>query len=350
MKVAIDVSPISSGHYLAHKVRGTGFYLKNLQENLVSLYGKEDFCFFSRGEQIGNVDIVHYPYFEPFFLSLPLKKIAKTIVTVHDLTPIVFKEDFPPGIKGNIKWRLQKKSLQNVDFIITDSKSSKKDIHEITGIDDDKIRVIYLAAAKHFKQIEELDKKEFLSKFSLPENFILYVGDVTPNKNLPRIIEAINKTNYNLVVVGKAFANEDFDRENVWNKDLRKAKELSLGSKKIVSLGFVEDSDLVKIYNIASTLVMPSLYEGFGLPILEAMQSGCPVITSKRGSLGEVAMDAALYVDPLSVDSIVSGINKVMGDANLRKSLSQAGIKNAKKFTWEKTAIETYDVYKSILK
>lgn len=350
MKVAIDVSPISSGHYLAHKVRGTGFYLKNLQENLVSLYGKEDFRFFSRGEEIGNVDIVHYPYFEPFFLSLPLKKIAKTIVTVHDLTPIVFKEDFPPGIKGNIKWRLQKKSLQNVDFIITDSKSSKKDIHEITGIDDDKIRVIYLAAAKHFKQIEELDKKEFLSKFSLPESFILYVGDVTPNKNLPRIIEAINKTNYNLVIVGKAFANEDFDRENVWNKDLKKAKELSLGSKKIVSLGFVEDSDLVKIYNIASTLVMPSLYEGFGLPILEAMQSGCPVITSKRGSLGEVGMDAALYVDPLSVDSIASGINKVMGDANLRKSLSQAGIKNAKKFTWEKTAIETYDVYKSILK
>jgi glycosyltransferase involved in cell wall biosynthesis len=176
------------------------------------------------------------------------------------------------------------------------------------------------------------------------------VGDVTPNKNLPRIIEAINKTNYNLVIVGKAFANEDFDRENVWNKDLKKAKELSLGSKKIVSLGFVEDSDLVKIYNIASTLVMPSLYEGFGLPILEAMQSGCPVITSKRGSLGEVGMDAALYVDPLSVDSIASGINKVMGDANLRKSLSQAGIKNAKKFTWEKTAIETYDVYKSILK
>ncbi len=350
MKVAIDVSPISSGHYLAHKVRGTGFYLKNLQENLISLYGKEDFYFFSRGEQIGDVDIVHYPYFEPFFLSLPLKKIAKTIVTVHDLTPIVFKEDFPPGIKGSIKWRLQKKSLQNVDFIITDSKSSKKDIHEITGIDGDKIRVIYLAAAKHFKQIEELSKKELLNKFSLPENFILYVGDVTPNKNLPRIIEAISKTNYHLVVVGKAFANEDFDRENVWNKDLKKAKELSLGSKKIISLGFVEDSDLVKIYNIASALVMPSLYEGFGLPILEAMQSGCPVITSKRGSLGEVAMDAALYVDPLSVDSIASGINRVMGDANLRKSLSQAGIKNAKKFTWEKTAIETYDVYKSILK
>src|SRR4029079_2530993 len=131
MKIAIDISPISSGHYLQHMVRGTGFYLNNLKESLLKSFPETDFIFFNRDEELApDIDLVHIPYFEPFFITLPVMKKQKTVVTVHDLTPLVFKESFPAGIKGKIKWEIQKRSLQRVDAIITDSFSSKEDIHK----------------------------------------------------------------------------------------------------------------------------------------------------------------------------------------------------------------------------
>ncbi len=349
MKVAIDVSPITSGHYLQHRVRGTGFYLNNLKEALIEKYGPEDFVLIKRGDKISHsTDLIHYPYFEPFFITLPIIKTVKTIITVHDLTPLVFRNDFPVGIKGAFKWQIQKKILKNSDLIITDSESSKKDIAKIVGYETSGIKVIYLAAAKHFRQITEEKKKEVVRKFSLPDKFALYVGDVTPNKNLPRLIEAINNTNYSLVIVGQAFKNTQYDADNLWNKDLKKAQELASKNNKVISLGFVDDEDLVAIYNVATVLVMPSLYEGFGLPILEAMQSGCPVITSKLGSLAEVAGDGACYVDPLSTDSIKAGLSGVIEDEKFRENLIKQGFENVKKFSWEKTAKETYDAYVEI--
>ena len=117
----------------------------------------------------------------------------------------------------------------------------------------------------------------------------------------------------------------------------------------IIPVGFVEDEDLVNLYNGAAAFIMPSFYEGFGLPILEAMQSGCPVITSKSGSIEEVAGEAPYYVNPESIESIEKGINKVMGDNNLRSDLSNKGMLQAKKFSWEKTAEETIKVYKKVV-
>ena len=349
MRVAIDLSPITSGHYLQHRVRGTGFYLNNLKEALLNKYGDKEFVFAKRGVNLDkNIDLIHYPYFEPFFLTLPLKKTAKTIITVHDLTPIVFKNDFPRGLKGGVKWQIQKKILKNSDLIITDSESSKKDIVRIVNYDESKIKVIYLAAGKRFRPISEEEKREVIKKFNLPQKFALYVGDVTSNKNLPRLIEAMNRTEYPLVIVGQAFKNENFDRNNPWNRDLKKSQELAAKNEKIISLGFVDNEDLVGLYNAAWVLCMPSLYEGFGLPILEAMQSGCPVITSKSGSLKEVAGEAAYYVDPTSVDSIKDGIEKMFSDEKTRENLKKLGFENAKKFTWDKTARETYEAYKIV--
>ncbi len=350
MRVAIDISPLHSGHYLQHRVRGTGFYLQNLREGLLKYQTEGEFLFFNRGEKIPNgIDLIHYPYFEPFFLTIPLVKRKKTVVTVHDLTPLVFKDNFPVGVRGEMKWRIQKNSLERSDAIIADSNSSKRDILRFLNFDTQKVHVVYLAAASHFKQIPVDKKNEVKHRLNLPDKFALYVGDATWNKNLPRLIEAINKTDYYLVIAGGAFKSKDYDKTNPWNKDLAFSQALAEKNEKIISLGFVENDDLAALYNAAILFVMPSLYEGFGLPILEAMQSGCPAVTSKSGSLREVAEEAAYFVDPLRSDSIAHGIKKVWEENQIREKLSKAGLKQAKKFSWDKSVSNTIEVYKKAI-
>src|SRR6266581_1905653 len=143
MKIAIDISPLQTGH----KVRGVGFYLKNLKKTLLRYDTRNDYIFFAQDEKLDNkADLVHYPYFEPFFITLPFFSKQKRVVTVHDLTPIVFPEHFPAGIKGKFSWQVQKFNLQRSDGIITDSESSKKDIIRYVGAPESKIHVVYLAA------------------------------------------------------------------------------------------------------------------------------------------------------------------------------------------------------------
>jgi len=149
-------------------------------------------------------------------------------------------------------------------------------------------------------------------------------------------------------MVGKALTNKDFDRSNPWNKDLVFAQERAEKNDNIHLLGFVSQEDLVGLYNLATVFVLPSLYEGFGLPILEAMQSGCPVVTTKAGSLKEVAADAVYFVDPKDIDSIAKGIQEVFDNKKLQDQLREKGLTQAKKFSWEKTARETIAIYKKV--
>ena len=350
MKIAIDMSPLKSGHYLQHRVRGTGFYLQNLKESLEKYYPGNKYIYFQRGDSLDkDTDVVHYPYFEPFFLTLPLISENKKIVTVHDLTPLVFPDHFKPGLKGALKWQIQKMALKNADAIITDSESSKKDIVKYVDIAPAKIKVAYLAAGSEFNVIDSKEKiNSVKKKYKLPDKFVLYVGDATWNKNLPRLIEAAFKINIPLVMVGKALVDIDVDLKNPWNKDLIRVQKLAEENKNILRLGFVSQEDLVALYNAAIVFVMPSIYEGFGLPILEAMSCGCPVVASRGGSLPEVVGDAGKYVDPLDVTSIADGIKMVFESVDLQKELSQKGMNQAKKFTWVKTADETMAVYKSV--
>src|SRR3972149_154950 len=218
MKIAIDVSPLQT----EHRARGVGFYLEHLKKALVKYHSENTYIFFVRGEKLSeDIDLIHFPYFEPFFLALPLYKKFKTVVTVHDLTPIVFNQNFPRGIKGEIKWQMQKFSLRKSNRIITDSNCSKNDIVKYVGINRDLIDVIYLAAGEKFRKLEigpdgsfhsgsrtneiPLDtcKLEIKKRYKLPSSFVLYVGDVTWNKNLPRLIDAIKTTDIPLVMVGK---------------------------------------------------------------------------------------------------------------------------------------------------
>jgi glycosyltransferase involved in cell wall biosynthesis len=353
LKIGIDISPLETGH----KVRGVGFYLTHLKNALVKYFPNNEYVFFQRGEKLpSDVKVVHFPYFEPFFLALPIYNKFKTVVTVHDLTPIVFQQAFPSGIKGKLKWQMQRYALKRASAVITDSNSSKKDIRKYAGVRENKINVVYLAAGEQFMKLktDNIKLKEVRKRYGLPEKFVLYVGDVTWNKNLPRLIDAVQKLKMPLVMVGKSLIQEDYDKTNPWNADLisvqTKLKTENLKPKhQVIRLGFVPDEDLVAIYNLATVFVMPSLYEGFGLPVLEAMACGCPVITSKEGSLPEVAGDAAYYVSAYDMDDIADGIEKVFNDDNLQKELKQKGLEQVKKFSWKTTAEETLKVYENVV-
>lgn len=346
MKIALDISPLQSGH----KVRGVGFYLKHLKESLKKYFPQHEYLFFSEKAEINtHIDLIHYPYFDPFFVTLPVVKKYPTVVTVHDLTPLLFPKHFSAGLKGKLRWQIQKRNLQNADMVIADSEASKRDIIEIAKVPESKVKVAYLAAAEYFRKIENKESIESLRrKYHLPSVFALYVGDVTWNKNLPNLVKAALKSKIPLVMVGKSLVQTDYDKTNPWNTDLVEVQKLLENEPLITRLGFVSDEDLVNLYNAATVFVMPSRYEGFGLPVIEAMQSGCPVITTKNGSLPEVAGDAASFVEAENVDNIAAVIQRVCMDKELQKELSKKGIERAKQFSWKKTAEQTMEIYKSL--
>jgi len=348
MKVAIDVSPLQSGH----KVRGVGFYLSRLKEALLEYFPQNKYVFFDQENPLNEkVDLVHYPYFDPFFLTLPFTNKYKTVVTVHDLTPLVFPKYFPAGLRGTLRWQMQRFNLRKADGIIADSEVSKKDIENIVGISSEKVSVAYLAAGEDFKKmvISNSQVESLRKKYNLPDEFILYVGDATWNKNVPRLLQAALQIEFPLVLVGKAIAATEFDSNNVWNADLVKIEQLAQQNKNIHRLGFVPTEDLVALYNMATVFVFPSLYEGFGLPIVEAMQSGCPVIISREGCMPEVGGDAVAYFEGYSTPSLVSVLKEVISSKKNQKELSEKGLAQAKKFSWKKTAEKTIEAYQKII-
>lgn len=350
MKIAIDITPIK-GEMKGHKVRGVGFYLEYLKRALTTHFPEHHYTFFARGEQIpSDVDIVHYPYFEPFFVTLPLIEKHKRIITVHDLTPILFPKHFPAGIKGNLRWQIQRFNLRNSNGIITDSKAAGKDIIRLAGIDHQKVDVAYLAGAEEFHKLEAGKwRRRLLEKYNLPEKFVLYVGDITWNKNIPRLVDAVKEINLTLVMVGKSLLEKNFDHNNPWNADRVAVQKAVEGDKRFIRLGFVPTDDLVALYNAATVFVFPSVYEGFGLPILESMQSGCPTIISKEGCMPEVGGDAAYYFDGFDTNSLANAIGEVFYTPKLQKQLVEKGLNQAKKFSWKKTAEQTLQAYKKAI-
>jgi glycosyltransferase involved in cell wall biosynthesis len=348
MKVAIDISPTIDK---LHSVRGVGSYITNLKNHINEVTTDLEIEFFTT--DVPHADLIHYPYFDPFQRAVKKVSGAKTIVTVHDLTPIVFKDYFPVGLRGNVNWQLNKFFLRSVDAIITDSNSSKKDILRLTGVNEQKVHGVYLAADEKFHSFIDTELKtknrELRTKYKLPERFVLYVGDVTWNKNLVRLVDAMKQINLTLVMVGKALVSTDYDKNHPWNADLAAVQKEIIDDARFIRLGFVTDEELVQLYNMAYVFVMPSIYEGFGLPVLEAMQSGCPVVTTKGGSLPEVAEDAAYYVDPYDVTSLANGIGEVFFTEKLRETYIKKGLKQAGKFSWKQTAEQTIKAYEHVL-
>ena len=347
-KIAIDTSGISE----KYGIRGTGFYAKRLIKAFQKintgdcLINSFNFREISK-EKLLSYSLLHYPYFDPFFPTLPLKKVKPTITTVHDLIPLKFPRHFPRGIRGEIKWQMQKLSLKSSTGIITDSKSSKKDIYEITGFDQQNIHVVYLAPDEEFKVLKKENLHNIAKKYNLPQNYVLYVGDLNWNKNLPGLINAYSKLkekDYFLVIVGKAFLNKNLT-ERI---DLVKLiKKLNLYPK-VKFLGFIPTKDLRAVYNLAEVYCQPSFYEGFGLPVLEAMACGCPVVSSDTSSLPEISGEAALLVKP-QTEEIAKGLKKIISNIDLQKKLINKGLRQASKFSWQKTARQTLEIYSSVI-
>jgi len=356
IKVAIDISPVKT----RHKVRGVGMYTQRLVEALQRIGESENqriridaFDFSHQPLAISHqrFDLVHYPYFDLFLLTLPLKKMAKTVVTIHDVTPLVFPEHYPPGIKGKIKFLIQKFSLQNTAAVITDSHNSKKDIKMYLGYPEEKISVVYLAPGEKFKKMPTGSwQLATQRKYSFPDQFALYVGDVNWNKNILGLVKACKKIKVPLVIVGKQAVQEDFDRQHIENQSLVQLIERYGKDSEVKKLGFVSEEDLVKIYNLATAYCQPSFYEGFGLPVLEAMACGCPVVAAKTSSLPEICGEAAILIDPKDYNDIARGLKKVISDKMTRDKLRKNGFVQAKKFSWRKTALETLKVYERVAK
>ena len=375
-KIAIDSGPLTSGH----KVRGVGVYtrelIKALKKEKKRAKGlKIEAVDFEKAD-LTKYDLVHYPYFNPFFVTLPTQKLTsargrlssgqKIVVTIHDLIPLIYPKNYPPGIQGKLKFQIQKHLLKNVDGFITVSETSQKDIIRFLRIDAQKIRVVYEAPCSIFKPItDHRTLNTVKSKYNLPSRFALYVGDVNFNKNIMGLIEACKLANIDLVICGKQA--KDIEELGLgldvlrgpsdWVRFLFNISHPELAhfkgalkefrtNKKIIRLGFVPDDELVAIYNLASVYCQPSFYEGFGLPVLEAMASGTAVVCSKTQALVEIAGDSALFADPNNPKEMAKQINKALSNPT---ALKLRGAKRVKEFSWAKTANKTIDYYQQIL-
>lgn len=348
MRVAIDISPLKS----AHKTRGIGMYTRYLIESLEKFDRKNEYILTSK-PNLKTIDLVHYPYFDFFSPTLPLTKPkgVKRIVTIHDAIPLIFPQHYKPGIRGRINFLRQRLALKYIDAIITDSDNSKRDIARYLDQPQDKIHRVYLAAAPYFKQASIKEIKKVKQKYSLSNEYALYVGDINYNKNLSRLIRAFAKIKnpLKLVLVARALKN----RSLVESQEIETAIQVSRSLKKIVILTTVPldpPQELRALYSGATVYIQPSLYEGFGLPLLEAMACGTPVISAKAASLPEVAGKAALYFNPedeLSMTQTIENFLSLKPEAV--KALITKGSTQVRKFSWNKTAQNTIRVYQDIL-
>lgn len=344
IRVALVKPPLQK-----HQQRGTGIYTANLFETL-SRISEVHVSLIEIGSDISGFDIIHYPYFDLFFLTLPILKKKITVVTVHDLIPLKYPKQFKVGMKGLVKWQIQKLSLKNSQAIITDSETSKRDIIEFTDIEEGKIFRIYLGVDKEFKVVNSKKNLTYIqSRYRLPENFLLYVGDVNYNKNIEGLIKSFKEAadlipSLKLVLIGQGFKSGSAELSCL--TDLINSLKLN---DRIIRLGNIKKEDLISIYNLAKIYIQPSFYEGFGLPVLEAMACGCPVISADTSSLSEIVQDSALMINPYRSGSIRESIIRLYNDEEERRSLIEKGLDRIKSFSWEKCASETVSVYKKVI-
>lgn len=330
-------------YVLVHYKKGSNDFYKNKKELVIKM---RSLPFFREFRKIfimpkflekEGFDLVHEPMqLGPFFF----RKKYRAVVTIHDLSPLVFPKTFNWTIPIHHLLGLNM-TLPVVNRIITDSKSTRKDVVTRFPVASDKIRVIHLGVSDSFSKRQKSEVKAFRKKYRLDFPFILYLGTLEPRKNIVTLISAYaslkNKISHKLVIGGA--------KGWKFSHIFKKVQESGL-EQDIIFLGFVPDKDLALLYSSADLFVFPSLYEGFGLPPLEAMKCGCPVVVSNSSSLPEVVGDAALTVDPHDVSGLADAIYKILSSVKLRRDLVRKGFLNVKHFSWKRCAKETLKVYK----
>lgn len=286
-------------------------------------------------------DIYHQPNYIPHAFD------GIKIVTVHDMSHRVFPQYHPRRRVALL--RAFENRLRKADHILTVSAYSQSEIREMLKVPEEKITVTYLGAGSQFQPLTlSAEMRRLLrERYRLPERFLLYVGTIEPRKNLQRLIEAYHlyrqeEPNSDLKLVlagGKGWLYGDI---------FAQVKTLHL-AKDVIFTGYVDSADLPGLYNMAEAFIYPSLYEGFGLPPLEAMSCGTPVISSNVASIPEVVGQAGILVDPYQTQELAQAIHKLAGSASLREEMSKLGLEQAHKFSWYQCAAETLRVYRECM-
>ncbi len=354
---------------------GIGTYIRNLLRQLARLDRDSEYVLFTRPEdcdvagslgdnfravpeKAGNysfaeqlhvplavrrerVDLFHAPHY-----VLPPLVSCRSIVTIHDCIHLMFPQYLPNRMALAYARTLIALAARRADRILTVSESSKRDILRHVDVPEDKIDVIYNSYDERFSvEPREEDVVRVRERYQLNDEFVLYAGNVKPHKNLERLIEAFclvrtrGLDHLRLVLIGDEISKYASLRRAIHRHQLHKYVRL---------LGYVPEETLAVMYRLAGVFVFPSLYEGFGLPPLEAMASGTPVVTSNVSSLPEVAGDAAVLVDPYDAKAIADGIARVLTDERLRHDLRCRGVARARQFSWEASVRRVHDIYRQV--
>jgi glycosyltransferase involved in cell wall biosynthesis len=278
---------------------------------------------------------------------LPPLVPCRSVVTIHDCIHLMFPQYLPNRLALTYARASIAMAARRATRVLTVSESSKRDIVRLVDVDPAKIDVIYNSYDERFGvEPGDEDIERVRERFQLHDPFVLYAGNVKPHKNLERLIDAFQVVrkrgldNVKLVLIG-----DDISKYAA----LRRAVHRHQLHQHVRFLGFVPEETLAVMYRLASVFVFPSLYEGFGLPPLEAMASGTPVVTSNLSSLPEVAGDAAMLVDPYDPEAIADGIYRVLTDDTLRHSMRAKGIERARQFSWEQSVRRVHDIYQKVL-
>ncbi len=289
-----------------------------------------------------GIDLFHAPHY-----VLPPLTPCKTIVTIHDCIHL----RFPQYLPNRLAYAYARTSLwlatHRSNRILTVSAASKRDILKYFHVPPEKIDVIYNAIDERFGEAPDPQEIAHVrERYQLDDRFVLYAGNIKPHKNLERLIEAfftLRKSGFEqvkLLIIGDEISKY---------ATLRRAVHKYKLHKHVRFFGFVPDKTLAILYRLADVFVFPSLYEGFGLPPLEAMASGTPVITSNVSSLPEVVGDAALLIDPYDPEAIAEAIRRVLSEPALRSDLRERGFRRVREFSWERSVSRVRDIYEEVL-
>ncbi|MDX1501717.1 MAG: glycosyltransferase family 1 protein [Thermoanaerobaculia bacterium] len=289
-----------------------------------------------------KLDLYHATHY-----VLPAVVPCRAVVTIHDIIHLLYPQFLPSPVALLYARRMIRRSLTKADRIITDSENTRSDLMEYFRVGGSNIEAIYPGVSARFRRrLSEAEIRAVIEPLGVTRPYLLFVGNPKPHKNLDRIVRAyaralsLGSFQGDLVCVGER-GNRDF-------KIRERARQLEIEDR-LKLLGHVDDEALPALYQGAELFLFPTLYEGFGLPVVEAMASGTAVITSSNSALKEIAEGHARLVDPLDVEKIAQAIAGLMGDPERRLELSRAGLERAEQFRWERTARQTLAVYEKAL-